>query len=98
MANRETAIGNLRETCRMAKALKKIAWSKDTAEADIKLTGSVRLNSGIDRLAAKLGLPVETEPFAFTNDAGETLECAFKVIRMGGVEILQVEDAPETGD
>ena len=98
MANREAAIGNLREVCRTAKALKKIAWSKDTAEADIKLTGSIRLNSGIDRLAAKLGLPVEMEPFTFTNDAGETLECVFKVIRMGDVEILQVEDAPDTED
>ena len=95
MANKETAIGNLREICRTAKALKKIAWSKDTAEADIKLTGSVRLNSGIDRLAAKLGLPVETEPFA--DDDGNPL-CVFKVIRMGGVEILQVEDAPDTED
>lgn len=98
MANREAAIGNLREVCRMAKALKKIAWRGDIAEADIKLTGSIRLNGGIDRLAAKLGLPVETEPFTFTNDAGETLDCAFKVIRMGDVEILQVEDAPDAGD
>ena len=96
MANREAAIGNLREVCRMAKALKKIAWSKDIAEADIKLTGSIRLNGGIDRLAAKLGLPVETEPFM--DDEGETLECAFKVIRMGDVEILQVEDAPDAED
>lgn len=98
MTNREAAIGNLRETYRMVKALKKIAWGKDTAEADIKLTGSIRLNSGIDCLAAKLGLPVETEPFTFTNDAGETLECVFKIIRMGDVEILQVEDAPDTED
>ena len=98
MANRKEVIGNLREAHRMAKALKKIAWSGDIAEADIELTGSIRLNSGIDRLAAKLGLPVETEPFTFTNDAGETLECVFKVIRMGDVEILQVEDAPDTED
>ena len=96
MANREAAIGNLREVCRMAKALKKIAWSGDIAEADIKLTGSIRLNGGIDRLAAKLGLPVETEPFM--DDEGETLECVFKVIRMGDVEILQVEDAPDAED
>ena len=96
MANREAAIGNLREVCRTAKALKKIAWSGDIAGADINLTGSIRLNSGIDRLAEKYGLTVKPEPFAFKNDAGETLECVIKVIRMGGVEIIQAEDAPDT--
>ena len=95
MTNREAAIGNFRETYRMVKALKKIVWGKDTAEADIKLTGSIRLNSGIDRLAAKLGLPLGTE--LFTDDEGELL-CLFKFIRMGDVEILQVEDASETED
>ena len=96
--NRETALRKLMETARTVKLLKKVMRNRrwDVTRTDIKLTGSVVLKSGIDRLAEKYGLTVNTEPFAFETDAGETLECAVKVIRMGGVEIIQAEDAPDT--
>ena len=90
-----TMLTDFRKTARTVKLLKKLAWSGDVTKADIRLTGSIRLNSGIDRLAEKLGLTVETEPFTFTNDTGKTMECVFKVIRMGDVEILQAEDTTE---
>ena len=95
--NRETALRKLMETARTVKLLKKVMRNRrwDVARTDIKLTGSVILNSGIDRLAEKCGLTVKPEPFAFKTDAGETLECVVKVIRMGGGEIIQAEDAPD---
>ena len=97
--NRETALRKLMETARTVKLLKKVMRNRrwDVARTDIKLTltGSVILNSGIDSLAEKYGLTVKPEPFAFKTDAGETLECVVKVIRMGGVEIIQAEDAPD---
>lgn len=101
MTNREAKFMSIQKTLcllRLTKDLMEMASNGELLQADIMAKGSILLNSGIDSLAAKLGLPVETEPFTFTNDAGETLDCAFKVIRMGDVEILQVEDAPDAED
>ena len=90
--NRETALAKLRELARMVKFLKKLAWKKSALQIDFRLTGSVLLESGIERLAQDFNLKVETEPF--TDDAGE-MSCVFKVIRLGEFEILQVEDTPD---
>ena len=99
MANREAKFMSIQKTLcllRLTTDLMEMASNGELLQADIMAKGSILLNSGIDSLAAKFGLPVEAEPFM--DDEGETLECVFKVIRMGDVEILQVEDAPDTED
>ena len=60
---------------------------------DLRTTGSVLLNSGIECLAATLGVPVEREP-------AEDGDYAFLVVRHGSVEILQIDEeyTPEDGE
>ena len=56
-------------------------------ESSLTMSGNILLDSGIEDVARKLGLPVETEP-----DKDENGPFAFLVARMGGVEVLQVDD------
>ena len=60
---------------------------------DLRTTGSVLLNSGIEVLAANLGVSVEREP-------AEDGSCVFLIARVEDVEIVQVDDTdiPEDGD
>ena len=68
--------------------------SANILEGNLAMSGSILLDSGIEDVARKLGLPVEAEP-----DEDENGPFAFLVARMGGVEILQVDDGyvPEDG-
>ena len=61
--------------------------SANILEGNLAMSGTILLDSGIEDVARKLGLPVETEP-----DEDENGPFAFKVIRLGGVEALQIDD------
>ena len=65
---------------------------EEVLHADIEVSGSILLNSGIERIAANLSLPVETEHFE-----SEYMTCDFKVCHLpyGGFEILQIVDTEE---
>ena len=68
--------------------------SASVLESGLAMSGNILLDSGIEDVARKLGLPVETEP-----DEDENGPFAFNVIRLGGVEALQIDDEyiPEDG-
>ena len=90
--SQKPVINHFREAAQTVKRLKKLVGREDVLHAGIEVFGSILLNSGIERIAANLSLPVETEHF----ESGD-MTCDFKVCRLahGGFEILQIVDTEE---
>ena len=90
--SQKPVINHFREAAQTVKRLKKLVGREEVLHAEIEVSGYILLNSGIDRIAENLSLPVETEHFE-----SEDMTCDFKVLRLsdGAFEVLQIVDTEE---
>ena len=83
---RRETLRDLWRTARMLLAVTKAVLTGQAISANVELRGDILLDHGIEKFGGNLaGNTMEKEP-------AEDDSCAFLIARMGGVEILQIDD------
>ncbi|MBQ9345900.1 MAG: hypothetical protein IJT94_00995 [Oscillibacter sp.] len=93
---KKEAVLNLCRKAQMLLTLMSAVWSGQVLSVDVELRGSVLLDHGIEKFGGRLAGNVMEAESAEDEDG----PFAFLVARMGGIEILQIDEtyAPEEGE